>query len=83
MMNDPDHIKRMLAEGWRELDGPFITAETDAAALHMSLETPETPGAIQERNDLARRAFSATPPDASTTGRAKAKPIRKATERGA
>ncbi len=76
MVNDPDHITRIVREGWREVERP----EAAPAEPPMSAppETPEQIKARQAFNDEARAAFSGVAP----TGNAgKAKAIRKAGER--
>lgn len=55
-MDDPDHIKRMLSEGWREVDDPHATLPAPVALPAGDLH-PESLEVIQTRNDQARAAM--------------------------
>jgi hypothetical protein len=60
-MDDPDHIKRMLAEGWREVDGPHAPTPLSVVEPPTDHLTPDTPEVIQARNDAALEGFGVTP----------------------
>lgn len=77
MMTDPDHIKRMLTEGWVEVESPHTTAGLSPSPAVVAPDvTPEpTPDELQAHNDQARAAFSATTPKPITSK--KIKSIRK------
>jgi hypothetical protein len=66
MVNDPDHVRRILADGWQEVAGP--TGDVPLAAAEGSVsDEPITPP------ELMAGAGEASP---------KAKPIRKAVTPG-
>lgn len=78
MMTDPDHIARMLREGWREVEHPCNTGSDTITTDQPPPATPEPPlsaaaeaEALQERNDAAR-AWAMGKPQTSV-----AKPIKK------
>lgn len=83
MIADPDHIKRVLGEGWQEVASPMgdvLPAATDVTTDTPAPESPESPEEIQARNNAARAAFSGEAPTPAATS--KAKPIRKAVSPG-
>lgn len=88
-IDDPDHITRVLSEGWQEVSSPHSSntgspnQDVDGAATPLpSTPTPPptespTPAQIQARNDAARAAFSGNAPHGSASGK-KAKAIKPA-----